>query len=117
VFERHSFEIGERRMAVITRTHTKTFTLLDDWAATIPHDCKGCGKPHVHVHDLCAVPSCGGLLHRGEQVYAVIQTGGPDAPEPVPCEVNPQLTTADCHHAEQWVCWRHIRPDDGPIKI
>jgi hypothetical protein len=26
----------------------------------------------------------------------------PDAPEPVPCEVNPQLTTADCHHAEQW---------------
>jgi hypothetical protein len=42
---------------------------------------------------------------------------GRDAPEPVPCEVNPQLTTADCHHAEQWVCWRHIRPDDGPIKI
>jgi hypothetical protein len=102
---------------VLTRTYTKTFIQLNDWASTIPHECIGCGKPHAHVGDACAVPSCAAPLLAGQTIYAVIETGGPDAPEPAPCEVNPNLTTATCHHAEQWVCWRHIRPDDGPISI
>lgn len=98
---------------------TGSFALLDDWAATLPHDCVGCPQPHVHVGDPCAVSRCGAPLPAGEQVYAVIssQTGVPDGPPAVPCEVNPALTTAQCHHAEQWVCWRHIRPVQGPIRV
>lgn len=99
------------------RTHVKTYALLNAWASTTPHDCKGCGKPHVHAGDLCAVSRCAEPLPANETVYAVTETGRADAPEPQPCRSNPALTTADCHHAEQWVCWRHIRPDDGPITI
>ena len=99
------------------RTHTKTYALLTAWASTVPHDCKGCGKPHFHAGDLCAVPRCQEPVLAGETVYSVTETGGPDAPEPVPCQTNPALTTADCHHAEQWVCWRHVQPDRGPITV
>src|SRR3954452_16090739 len=102
---------------VLTRTYTRVYVQLDAWASTIPHTCVGCGRPHVHAGDACAVPSCGKPLPAGETVYAVMQTGGPGAPEPQPCEANPALTTADCHHAEQWVCWRHVRADDGPVRV
>lgn len=102
-------------MATRTTTHTKTFVLLTAWASTIPHDCVDCGGVHVHVGDLCAIARCRQPLLAGQTVYAVCETGDPDAPPAVPCETNPQLTTAECHHAEQWVCWRHIRPDDGPV--
>jgi hypothetical protein len=93
------------------------FAVLDAWASTIPHDCVGCAKPHVHVGDLCAVPRCQAPLPAGVTVYAVLssQTGVPDGPPAIPCRVNPALTTAQCHHAEQWVCWRHIRPGEGPV--
>lgn len=89
--------------------------MLDAWASTIPHDCRGCGKGHVHAGDECAVPRCREPLAALEEVYAVMQTGGPDAPDPVPCLINPARTTAECHHAEQWVCWRHVL-HDGPIR-
>ncbi len=95
----------------ITRTHTKTFVLLNAWASTTPADYGSMPRPGSP----CAVPRCGQPLKAHETVYAVTETGGPDAPDSIQCETDPTLTTADCHHAEQWVCWRHIRPDDGPI--
>lgn len=94
----------------VTRTHVKTFTLLHEWASTTPADYGNMPR----VGDPCAVPRCGAPLQDNEAVYAVIESGGPDAPEPIPCRYGP-LTTAECGHAEQWVCWRHIRPDDGPV--
>jgi hypothetical protein len=101
-------------MGTITRTHTRTWPQLNAWASTTPlaADAPGGG---VRAGDLCAVPRCGDLLRADQTVYAVTETGGPDAPEPQPCEVNPALTTADCHHAEQWVCWRHVHADRGPV--
>jgi hypothetical protein len=94
-----------------TRTHTKTFTQLSSWASTTPADYGDMPRPGSP----CAVPRCGQPLKANEIIYAVTETGGPDAPEPIPCTSNPELTTADCGHGHQWVCWRHIRPDDGPI--
>ena len=98
-------------MAVLTRTYTKTFTLLNAWASTTPADYGNMPR----AGDPCAVPSCGQPLVANEEVYAVIEIGGPDAPEPAPCLHGP-LTTAECGHpCGQWVCWRHVRPDDGPV--
>lgn len=99
---------------MLARTPTKVYVMLDAWASTIPHECRGCPQVHVHVGDLCAVPRCREALLPGEEVYAVIQHGGPDAPEPQPCRINPVRTTTECGHPEQWVCWRHVR-HDGPI--
>lgn len=100
----------------VTRTHTKTYVLLNAWASTVPWTCDTPGHTHSPmVGDPCAVPRCREQLQAHETVYAVTETGGPDAPEPIPCTSDPSLTTAECHHTEQWVCWRHIRPDDGPI--
>lgn len=102
-------------MAVRSATRTRTFVLLDAWASTTPHACApGCDRPHVHVGDPCAVPRCQRPLLPDQAVYAVTQSGGPDAPPAVPCLVNPALTTATCGHAEQWVCWRHIHPHQEP---
>lgn len=92
----------------LTRTHTKTYALMDAWASTIPWNClvraTGCvaGPAHNHspmVNDPCAVDDCREPLRDGETCYAVTQLGRrPDG-------------------SEQWVCWRHVRPDDGPITI
>jgi hypothetical protein len=79
-------------MATLTRTHTKTYTLLDAWASTIPWDCliretHCCHPVHDHspmVNDPCAVKDCGKPLLDGEECYAVTQLEG-------------------------WVCWRHVR--------
>jgi hypothetical protein len=97
---------------MLTHTYTKTYVRLHAWASTIPADHGDMPRPG----DPCAVPRCTGYLRDNETVYAVIESGGPDAPEPVPCRYGP-YTTAECGHAEQWVCWRHVRPDDGPITV
>lgn len=103
---------------MITRTHTKTYALLDAWASTIPWDClvredtKCCAGPaHDHdpmVNDPCAVEGCDKLLLAGEECYAVTQfkrvTGPP-----------PQNPAGRVRSREQWVCWRHVRPDAGPV--
>lgn len=88
-------------MAVLTRTHTKTYALMYAWASTTPHECDApCDKLHAHVGDVCAVGDCDEHLRRNEVCYAVVEL--------------PDRTPAG---GEQWVCWRHVRPDDGPIRI
>jgi hypothetical protein len=65
----------------VTRTHTKTYALLDPWASTIPWDClvrdTGCCHPtHDHdpmVGDPCAVEDCRKPLVADETCYAVVQ--------------------------------------------
>lgn len=104
-------------MAVLTRTHTKTFVVLNAWASTVPWKYRDRPTTMAVVGDPCAVLRCRKPFIDGEVVYAVIESGGPDAPEPQPCTTDSTLTTADCGHAEQWVCWRHVRPDDGPIRV
>lgn len=97
---------------MIIRTHTRTWPLLNAWASTLPWTYGEGHKPMAG--DPCAVPRCGEPLKAGEESYAVLESGGPDAPESVPCQFGP-LMTAECGHAEQWVCWRHVRPDKGPL--
>ena len=101
-------------MAVLTRTYTKTYALMSAWASTTPADYGDMPRPG----DPCAVPSCSAHLVADETVYSVIESGGPDAPDPIPCIDGP-LTTAQCGHGHrhQWVCWRHVCPDAGPITI
>jgi len=83
----------------LTRTHTKTYALLDAWAETTPHACEpGCAKPHAHVGDECAAEQCDEPLLAHETCYAVTQLD------------------RDTNGREPWVCWRHIRPDHGPIR-
>lgn len=87
-------------MAVLTRTRTRTYALMDAWAETTPHSCApGCVQPHAHVGDLCDAPQCDELLLARETCYSVAQLD------------------RDANGREPWVCWRHIRPDDGPIRI
>lgn len=93
------------------RTHTRTWPLLNAWASSFPWTD---GDHSAMVGAPCAVPRCGEPLAAGEEVYAVLETGGPDAPESIPCRYGP-LMTLNCGHAEQWVCWRHVRPDAGPV--
>jgi hypothetical protein len=102
----------------VTRTHTKTYVLLDPWASTIPWDClvrdtRCCNPTHDHspmVGDPCAVEDCRKPLVADETCYAVVQYGRITGP---PLQ-NPAGRVRD---REQWVCWRHVRPDDGPIKV
>lgn len=86
------------------RTHTKTFTLYDAWASTIPWNClvreTNCCHP-THDHDtmvgqICAEPQCDQPLREGEECYYVTQLPAVDG-------------------REQAVCWRHVRPDQGPV--
>lgn len=79
-------------------THTRTYVVLDPWAQTIPHACAaGCDKPHVHPGDPCDAPQCNEPLKANEVCYAVTQLN------------------RDVNGRERWVCWRHVRPDQGPI--
>lgn len=89
-------------------TYTKTFALLNPWAETTPWEClvrptDCCSPTHDHspmVNDLCAVDGCAEPLLEGEVCYAVTELRrAPDGVHP------------------QWVCWRHVRPDEGPIKV
>lgn len=86
--------------ALLTRTHTKTYTLLDPWASTLPWTCDVdprtacCAATHDHkpmVGDPCALNTCAKPLRQGEECYAVTEIDG-------------------------YVCWRHVRPDEGPIR-
>lgn len=87
-----------------TCTHTKTYTLLDPWASTVPWTCAvdpssacdcdgGCGLSghSPMVGDPCALNACAKPLRQDEECYAVTEIDG-------------------------WVCWRHVRPDEGPIR-
>jgi hypothetical protein len=102
----------------VTRTHTKTYVLLDPWASTIPWDClvrdtRCCHPTHDHdpmVGDPCAVEDCRKSLLADETCYAVVQYRRISGPLPQ----NPAGRVRD---REQRVCWRHVRPDDGPIKV
>jgi hypothetical protein len=88
-------------VAVLTRTYTKTYALLDAWASTLPwQDCGKAGHRHSPlVGQPCAIQSCGQPLKAREECYYVTQ-----------------LDRDECGN-EQAVCWRHVRPDDGPIAI
>lgn len=82
---------------MLTRTHTKTYALLDAWALSTPWDCRirettCCSKTHDHtpmVDDPCAVKNCQKPLLDGEVCYMVTQIEG-------------------------YVCWRHVHPNEGP---
>jgi hypothetical protein len=88
-------------------THTKTWELLTPWAETQPWEClireTGCVSPtHNHdpmVGDECAVGRCRAKLKEREVCYAVTEIPRPEG------------------GSERWVCWRHVRPDDGPIVV
>lgn len=92
----------------ITHTHTRTEVIGHPWAETTPWDClireTGCCSPtHAHspmVGDRCAWPHCDETLRDREVCYAVIE-----------------VTKEPGTRGESWVCWRHVRPDDGPLKI
>lgn len=94
-------------MATITVTHTKTYALMDAWASTLPWEClirdTGCCSPtHNHTpmaDDPCAVDDCDQSLLPRQECYAVTQL------------------ERDENGREQWVCWRHVRPDGGPITV
>lgn len=87
-------------MAVLIRTHTKTYALMGAWASTIPHECGDkTGHKHVHVGDICAVDDCDYTLLRNQECYAVTEL------------------PRDANDSEQWVCWRHVRLDDDPIRV
>ena len=88
---------------MITRTHTRTYALLDAWAETLPWDCPN-HAAHTHAHNPtvnqpCAIVDCGEPLLARESCYLVTQLD------------------RDEQGREQYVCWRHVRPDDGPIRV
>jgi len=87
-------------------TYVRTVT-LDAWAETRPWDClvnpdtRCASTTHNHspmVGDRCAVPECREPLLAGERCYYVIQL------------------PRDPFGHEQAVCWRHIRPAQGPLQ-
>lgn len=81
-------------------THTKTYTLMDAWASTLPlavDRVKPCNTGPV-VGDGCAVEDCDYSLRAGEECYSVTQLPEVDG-------------------RNQWVCWRHVQPDRGPITV
>lgn len=87
-------------------THTKTFELLDPWAETTPWTCRIAAtecisQSHNHspmANQPCAIERCAEPLLPDEVCYAVTSL------ERLP------------NGHEPWVCWRHVRPDDGPIR-
>jgi len=85
---------------MLTVTRTRTYALMDAWASTLPWDCVKPGHTHTPmVGDPCAIDDCRKPLRGREECYAVTQLDRlPDG-------------------REQWVCWRHVRPDDGPITV
>jgi hypothetical protein len=85
-------------MAIVTCTYTKTYTLMDAWASTLPWVCDTWGHTHSPMADQpCAV--CREPLKAGEVCYYVTQLD------------------RDEQGSEQAVCWRHVRPDEGPIVV
>lgn len=99
-------------------TYTKTYALYGAWASTLPWDClardTGCAHTsHDHspmVSDPCAEPQCDELLVANEECYAVTELEGYVGPPP-------QDPNGRVRRRERWVCWRHVRPDNGPIRV
>ncbi len=95
----------------------RTFTKLSPWAETTPWDClirptRCCSPTHDHstmVGDPCAVPECAAPLVEDEVCYAVTELDRIESP-PL------QRQDGPVREQEQWVCWRHVRPDQGPIR-
>lgn len=88
---------------MITRTHTKTYTLYDAWAQTIPHERTDTRSPAAaHEGDPCCAPQCSETLRADEVVYSPTQLTRDDAAP---------------GRGEPWVCWRHIHPNEGPNRI
>jgi hypothetical protein len=87
---------------MITHTYTKTYALMHPWAETdaLPREYPGHDQ-HAREGDLCCAPDCDEPLVAGDTVYAVIELGRADARP---------------GRGEPWVCWRHVRPDDGPLR-
>lgn len=103
----------------LTVVHTRTYTLMHPWAETIPWDClirpTNCcaGPEHDHdpmADDPCAVRDCQKPLLAGETCYAVTELDRVTGPPP-------QNPSGRVREREQWVCWRHVRPDDGPLTV
>ncbi len=88
---------------MITVTRTRTWELLHAWAETtpVPENEPGHYKG-ARVGDLCTWPPCGEHFRPGETVYSVTEQDRSDA---LPGRTEP------------WVCWRHVRPDEGPLKV
>lgn len=78
-------------------TFTKTYNLLDAWAESTPVHWTDKGGPKVG--DSCCVPGCEETLQKGEVYYYVTQF------------------ERDVNDKEQPVCWRHVRPDQGPVTV
>lgn len=87
-------------MAALTHTYTKTYALMNAWAQSFPWDClireTSCvSATHGHavmVDQPCAVEDCRKPLRDREVCYRVVEVDG-------------------------YVCWRHVRPDDGPLLV
>lgn len=83
----------------ITRTYTRTYARLNAWASTMPWACTQAGHWHTpRVDQPCAVDDCRKPLKAREEVYYVVELPRVDGVEPA-------------------VCWRHVRPDHGPIVV
>jgi hypothetical protein len=84
----------------------KTTTALIPWAETLPWTClvevTGCvSKTHNHnplANQPCAIAACREPLLADEVCYSMIEM------------------ERDADGNEPWVCWRHVRPDGGPVK-
>lgn len=88
-------------------TRTTEPQVMGAWASTMPFDCNvrnSCRhKSHGHTPmsgDLCGHPDCAEALLPYQEVYAVTE-----------------LPRQPGQHGETWVCWRHVRPDKGPVDI
>jgi hypothetical protein len=61
-------------MAVLTRTYTKTYALLDAWASTLPWICDTAGHRHSPMADqACAMADCREPLKAHEECYYMTQ--------------------------------------------
>lgn len=78
-------------------TEPKIYPLMDPWAESTPISTGTNGGPRVG--DPCCVVHCDKTLQKGEVYYYVTELG------------------RDTNGNEQPVCWRHVRPDKGPITI
>ncbi|MEV7011562.1 hypothetical protein [Streptosporangium sp. NPDC051022] len=88
---------------MLTRTYTKTYTLMHAWAETVVHTKNTIGVSKAVREDApCCAPECDELLVAGEVAYSPVEL---------------ERTHANPGRGEPWVCWRHIRPDDGPLRV
>lgn len=76
---------------------------MNAWAETVTHRRDEPGSPQAaREGDPCCAPDCQHTLAADEVAYS-------------PTELDRQH--ANPGRAEPWVCWRHVRPDLGPITV